>query len=248
MSKVVRARNKGLKFQVNWNINDLPIGKHSVPMMSYWGTSIRTNVPITLKTWKNVPQRLLDSLFEDVAITYNIDPKKKKWMLKKANAAWTNFKSELTRNWIWIPQMEIRTAPPKQYNFIKPNDWKEFVQSRLTKEWEEKSAAAKKSAGGHLYHQKRARRGYARFEQDVIEEMAMKRIYVSSVSRAQLWKLMRTDNKGNIQEGAKEVAKRIDYFMHQAEKGEIEDTVRLDVLSKALEEKRYGGRVRGVGV
>ncbi|KNA08403.1 hypothetical protein SOVF_162910 [Spinacia oleracea] len=73
----------------------------------------------------------------------------------------------------------------------------------------EKSAAAKKSAGGHLYHQKRARRGYARFEQDVIEEMAKKRIYVSSVSRAQLWKLMRTDNKGNIQEGAKEVAKRI---------------------------------------
>ncbi|XP_056698308.1 uncharacterized protein [Spinacia oleracea] len=113
---------------------------------------------------------------------------------------------------------------------------------------EEKSAAAKKSAGGHLYHQKRARRGYARFEQDVIEEMAKKRIYVSSVSRAQLWKLMRTNNKGNIQEGAKEVAKRIDYFMHQAEKGEIEDTGRLDVLYKALEEKRYGGRVRGVGV
>ncbi|KNA10254.1 hypothetical protein SOVF_146200 [Spinacia oleracea] len=53
-------------------------------MMSYWGTSIRTNVPITLKTWENVPQRLLDSLFEDVAITYNIDPKKKKWMIEKS--------------------------------------------------------------------------------------------------------------------------------------------------------------------
>ena len=72
MSKVVRARNKGLKFQINWNINDLPIGKHSVPMMSYWGTSIRTNVPITLKTWKSVPQRLLDSLFEDVAVIISL--------------------------------------------------------------------------------------------------------------------------------------------------------------------------------
>ncbi|KNA04390.1 hypothetical protein SOVF_200240, partial [Spinacia oleracea] len=43
---------------------------------------------------------------------------------------------------------------------------------------------------------------------------------------------MRTDNKGNIQEGAKEVAKRIDYFMHQAEKGEIEDTGRLDDMKR----------------
>lgn len=36
--------------------------------------------------------------------------------------------------------------------------------------------------------------------------------------------------------------------MRQAEKGEVEDTGRDDVLSKALEEKRYGGRVTGVGV
>ncbi|KAL2900433.1 Sorting nexin-4, partial [Bienertia sinuspersici] len=134
-------------------------------MMSYWGTTIRMNVPIIISDWRMVPQRLLDALFEDVVLTYKVDQKKKKWMMTKANRAWTNFKSELSRNWIWSEEGQIRDKPPEIYNFIKLKDWKDFVKSRLTKEWESK--AARKSAEAKLYPRKKARRGYARYEQDL---------------------------------------------------------------------------------
>ena len=57
-------------------------------------------------------------------------------MMTKANIAWKNFKSSLSRHWIWTKDMEIRKTPPTQYNFIKPSDWTEFVSSRLTEDWE----------------------------------------------------------------------------------------------------------------
>ena len=57
-------------------------------------------------------------------------------MMTKANIAWRNFKSSLSREWIWTEDMEIRKTPPKQYDFIKLNGWTEFVTSRLKEEWE----------------------------------------------------------------------------------------------------------------
>uniref|UniRef100_A0A803MKG7 DUF8039 domain-containing protein n=1 Tax=Chenopodium quinoa TaxID=63459 RepID=A0A803MKG7_CHEQI len=113
----------------------------------------------------------------------------------------------------------------------------------------EKSEAARKSAKGNIYPKKRARRGYARFEQDVLEELAKKGIHESSLGRGQLWKLIRRDKDGNVvDEGAKSVASRIDYFMSLSKQGGMEDIGRGDVLSRALEKKEHGGRVIGVGV
>ena len=57
-------------------------------------------------------------------------------MMSEANIAWRNFKSSLSREWIWTENMEIRKTPPKKYDFIKLSDWTEFVSSRLTEEWE----------------------------------------------------------------------------------------------------------------
>ncbi|KAL2934408.1 Protein ATC1/LIC4 [Bienertia sinuspersici] len=238
MSKIIRARNKGVTFKTTWNAIGLPIGKDSETMMSYWGTSIRKNVRITIPSWKKVPQRLLDALFEDVALTYKVDQKKKKWMMTKANRAWTNFKSELSRNWIWTKDGQIRDKPPEIYNFIKLRDWKDF----------EKSKAARKSAEANLYPQKKARRGYARYEQDLIQQRANNGIYETSISRGQMWKLLRTDKEGNVAEEAKTIANRIDYFSNLCEQGKVEDTGREDVLYKALGKKEHGGRVTAVGV
>ncbi|KAL2905526.1 Protein ATC1/LIC4, partial [Bienertia sinuspersici] len=243
MSKIIRARNKGVTFKTTWNAIGLPIGKDSETMMSYWGTSIRKNVPITIPSWKKVPQRLLDALFEDVALTYKVDQKKKKWMMTKANRAWTNFKSELSRNWIWTKEGQIRDKPPEIYNFIK---LKIGRTSSVYKR--EKSKAARKSAEANLYPQKKARRGYARYEQDLIQQRANNGIYETSISRGQMWKLLRTDKEGNVAEEAKTVANRIDYFSNLCEQGKVEDTGREDVLYKALGKKEHGGRVTAVGV
>ncbi|KAL2943666.1 putative alginate O-acetylase AlgJ [Bienertia sinuspersici] len=208
MGKIIQARNKGVTFKTTWNAIGLPIGKDSETMMSYWGTSIRKNVPITIPSWKKVPQHLLDALFEDVV----------------------------------TKEGQIRDKPPEIYNFIKLKDLKDFVKSRLTKEWEEKSKAARKSAEANLYPQKKARRGYAH------PTRANNVIYETSISRGQMWKLLRTDKEGNVAKEAKTVANRIDYFSNLCEKGKVEDTGREDVLYKALGKKEHGGRVTAVGV
>ena len=73
MSKVVRARHKGKVFQPSWNQNGLPVGDESVTLMSYWGAIIRKNVPINIVDWKHVPQRLKDTLFEEVVVLFSIN-------------------------------------------------------------------------------------------------------------------------------------------------------------------------------
>nr|KAJ0223767.1 hypothetical protein LSAT_V11C200056860 [Lactuca sativa] len=42
--------------------------------------------------------------------------------------------------------------PPKDYPFIKKEDWKVFVSHRVTKKWEEKSMKAKNTHAHHKYH------------------------------------------------------------------------------------------------
>ncbi|KAL2938288.1 Pyruvate decarboxylase 4 [Bienertia sinuspersici] len=138
MGKIIRARNKGVSFKTTWNAIGLPVGKDTETMMSYRGTSIGKNVPITIPSWKKFPQRLLDAFFEDVA-------------------------SELSRNGIWTKEGQIRDKPPEIYNFIKLKDWKDF------------SKAVRKSAEANLYPQKKARRGYARYEQDLRELKKIKK-------------------------------------------------------------------------
>lgn len=45
--------------------------------------------------------------------------------------SWKNFKSELTRNWLYDPEKKLREIPPKKFCFIDKSDWREFVKSRL---------------------------------------------------------------------------------------------------------------------
>lgn len=68
MSKIVRARHKGKVFHPSWNHNGLPIGPDSISLASYWGSTVRRSIPITIPDWKHVPKRLTDSLFEEVVV------------------------------------------------------------------------------------------------------------------------------------------------------------------------------------
>lgn len=67
---------------------------------------------------------------------YKVEQNKKKLMLEKANIAWKNFKSKLSREYIWTKDMEIRKEPPRKYDFISKSDWTEFIATRLTEDWE----------------------------------------------------------------------------------------------------------------
>ncbi|XP_021768910.1 uncharacterized protein LOC110733208 isoform X2 [Chenopodium quinoa] len=250
MASLVRARNRGVRFNVQWNADGQPIGDYSDKLMSYWGASIHKNVPIIYPHWHKVPQNLKDALFEVLEITFKVTERDKDWFLRKGGRCWSNFKSYLSRNWLFDQQGNLREKPPSKYDFIDVSHWKTFVKSRLCKKFQEKSAVNRERASKNEYPKKKGRRGCARYEQDMIKKLKNDEgKIVSCLGRGELWKLMRT-NQDNIvipSAKAKEVAARIDDLMHQSSNGEFVDHGRDDVLSRALQKKEGTGRVRAVG-
>ncbi|KAL2920564.1 Ribosome-recycling factor [Bienertia sinuspersici] len=239
MAFIARARNRGVRFNVQFNERGQPIGDHSEKMMSYWGSIVKKFIPITFENWHKVPKTLKDTLFEDLTITFDVSMFRKKWFLTRAGEIWKNFKCELTRYWLFDEKKQLRDVPPSKYDFINTTHWRRFVKSRLTKEFQERSNANRHRGKDNKYPQKKGRRGCARFEQDLIAKKKANGEIVSKISRAELWKQMRSDEDENVSESTKEITDRIVW--------EFDDVGREDVLQRAFKKKEPGGRVWAVG-
>ncbi|KAL2896954.1 Threonine--tRNA ligase, partial [Bienertia sinuspersici] len=247
MAFIARARNRGVRFNVQFNERGQPIGDHSEKMMSYWGSIVKKFIPITFENWHKVPKTLKDTLFEDLTITFDVSMFRKKWFLTRAGEIWKNFKCELTRYWLFDEKKQLRDVPPSKYDFINTTHWRRFVKSRLTKEFQERSNANRHRGKDNKYPQKKGRRGCARFEQDLIAKKKANGEIVSKISRAELWKQMRSDEDENVSESTKEITDRIDDLIRRAHEGEFDDVGREDVLQRAFKKKEPGGRVWAVG-
>ncbi|KAL2903979.1 DNA topoisomerase 3 [Bienertia sinuspersici] len=251
MAFIARARNRGVRFNVQFNERGQPIGVHSEKMMSYWGSIVKKFIPITFENWHKVPKTLKDTLFEDLTITFDVSMFWKKWFLTRAGEIWKNIKCELTGYWLFDEKKQLRDVPPSKYDFINTTHWRRFVKSRLTKEFQERSNANRHRGKDNKYPQKKGRRGCARFEQDLVCVMPLESNYlkiakkkangeiVSKISRAELWKQMRSDEDENVSESTKEIIDRIVW--------EFDDVGREDVLQRAFKKKEPGGRVWAVG-
>ncbi|KAL2933825.1 Chromosome partition protein MukB [Bienertia sinuspersici] len=207
MAFIARARNRGVRFNVQFNERGQPIGDHSEKMMSYWGFIVKKFIPITFENWHKVPKTLKDTLFEDLTITFDVSMFRKKWFLTRAGEIWKNFKCELTRYWLFDEKKQLHDVPPSKYDFINTTHWRRFVKSRLTEEFQ----IAKKKANGEI---------------------------VSKISRAELWKQMRSDEDENVSESTKEITDRIDDLIRRAHEGEFDDVGREDVLQRAFKKKK----------
>ena len=69
-------------------------------------------------------------------ITYRVSEREKSWFLKKGGRCWSNFKSDISRNWLFDQHGKLREKPPKKYDFIDSIHWKKFVKSRLSDEFQ----------------------------------------------------------------------------------------------------------------
>ena len=70
MKHVVKRRTEGCprpKIQVN--CKGQPIGRESTQMMSYLGVLARSKIPITYKSWKNVPAPDKDVIWEEIMVS-----------------------------------------------------------------------------------------------------------------------------------------------------------------------------------
>lgn len=53
MKNVIRARDKGVKYEVSWNVRNQPIGTYSATFASFVGADVRRHIPITCDQWKS---------------------------------------------------------------------------------------------------------------------------------------------------------------------------------------------------
>lgn len=51
MREIIRARDKGVKYNVDWNHSNQVVGVNASKFTSYVGTLVRMHVPISISRW-----------------------------------------------------------------------------------------------------------------------------------------------------------------------------------------------------
>src|SRR5215472_2507646 len=70
MKDVVSASSKGLKLPVGWNSKGQLVDSNKAKFVSYIGVVARWTVPITYDNWRNIPDMLKDTIWDDVQVIY----------------------------------------------------------------------------------------------------------------------------------------------------------------------------------
>ncbi|KAL8487326.1 hypothetical protein ACS0TY_023848 [Phlomoides rotata] len=131
-----------------------------------------------------------------------------------------------------------------EYHHIKKEDWRKFVDTRMSDEFEEKSNKKKGVRASHKYPHRLSRKGYARYANEIRSLLSGD----PKVDRTVLWLEGRKTKKGEYEgEELKETVSKIVQYIEKKKVGTIFYGVKDGILAKALESDEHAGRVRGVG-
>ena len=73
MRKIILDRDKGVKYDVNWNYDNQLIYHNGAKLTSYIGTLARMHVPITFDKWTNKDlDSYKDKIWTDVQVPYDL--------------------------------------------------------------------------------------------------------------------------------------------------------------------------------
>ncbi|XP_042397150.1 uncharacterized protein LOC121987418 [Zingiber officinale] len=215
-------------------------------MQSYIGILAREKVRISYKSWKQVPSGVKDLIWESVNLSYNVDPRWKKGCLNSANSKWRQYKALLTHKFIFskLAKPEELKEPPIGYGITR-DDWSAFVISRMSDDFKKVSDEQKKRRKQNVYPHRLARKGYARFADEIGDELCDD----EEINRAIIWKKGRMNKKGQFEgDDLKMAIEKIDDYVQQKREGKLHlEEANTDILSKALSSEEHSGRVRGVG-
>ncbi|KAM6551519.1 hypothetical protein CsatB_001327 [Cannabis sativa] len=148
-------------------------------------------------------------------------------MLSHSAARFRNWKTYLTKNLVlegikWRPD-EFSPRKPKGYEKLIPDeDWKKFVECRMSDEWLALRKKMQDVQAMNKYNHKLGRGGYVRAEAELEKQLGHQ---VNGFDRADLWAITKSFKK----------------------KASGNHKVSEDVLTKALGTPEERGRVRGVG-
>ncbi|XP_073286360.1 uncharacterized protein [Primulina huaijiensis] len=105
-------------------------------------------------------------------LTFDVPPSWKKGCLSSANSKWRQFKSHLTQTFISnkVDKPEELDQPPTGYGLAR-DDWISFVMTRMYDKFIEVNDQQKKRRKKNIYPHRLARKGYARFAEEIASEL-----------------------------------------------------------------------------
>ena len=143
--------------------------------------------------------------------TYDLDPGHKAKLLKDAGKMHRNWRTNMSKFYIfdYLEENPTDCPPPLPFGFesnVTPDQWSEFVASRLSEEWRSKREKMQNYRKMNVYDHHCSRGGYIRIEEMIMEESGKS---LREIDRADLWSKGRTNSQGELSGEAAQVQKNI---------------------------------------
>ncbi|KAF4346935.1 hypothetical protein G4B88_002937 [Cannabis sativa] len=211
VNKVLQKyRAEGKKMEVEYNMWGQPINESGDIQVSTIGAYVRRNIPLKYNDWRKVPKFYKDRLWNYIESSFDIGGETRASVLKTAGELLKSWRTKLTSQLIYKYKdeaPELLEHPPKHYlSCYDEKQWKSFVASRLTPEWEKKRAKAQAIRAKNMYNHRTGRGGAKKVETEMEKELGHQ---LTEFDRSDIWMRMHTNKKGEIEGPAKEVADRI---------------------------------------
>ncbi|XP_026448703.1 uncharacterized protein LOC113348997 [Papaver somniferum] len=128
----------------------LPISVNATKLGHIKGALVRTHVPISYETWRKVPDKYKDDVWNELKMSFDLPETSKTIMVNWIPDPWRRFKCELRQDHydIWNTHQErIDNNPPS----VKSEDWIKFCEHENNAAVQSKKAANNKKREQYDY-------------------------------------------------------------------------------------------------
>ncbi|KAL5761920.1 hypothetical protein ACOSP7_018184 [Xanthoceras sorbifolium] len=240
-NKIAKAKEMGIGF----NEFGQPVGDGSIVLSTFCGTLVTQLIPITYKSWPEVPEILKNSVWETTKTKFGLDDIGKDYVLSSMCNCWRQYKSKITK--------KVRSVPPgpgatraiqilRPDNIVDDEEWIKFVKFRLSSEFDGISRHYSELAKKNDTPQTTSRKGMARLR----EELRLAKLEANKdfeeVDRVETW------ITGHKHKDGMPVNENVGEKIKQMEAISLDKTtiIREDAVSQVLGNE-HRGRVRGLG-
>ncbi|KAI5423840.1 hypothetical protein KIW84_030168 [Lathyrus oleraceus] len=245
MKSIIRARDKGEKFEVHWSVEDQLIEPNDSMLASYIGFLVRQHIPITCDNWRSPELKVgKEKIWSEIQRSFHIDESRQKYCIQLAGKRLRGFRSFLSNKFLKDEEGKFVEAerPMKYVEIISAEEWDNFVAKRRNEKFHEVSDKNRKRASKPAYPYKKGRTGYARLQQRILAE---EKSDATSLPEHVLWKAARVGKDGAVVEAVQNVYNECETLSQTLPSTEVQDCRSL--LRRVLNVPEYSGRVRGKG-
>ncbi|KAL6548664.1 hypothetical protein OROGR_009085 [Orobanche gracilis] len=261
LTRLVKMHNefkdsKGKKRALEFDKWGRLIGKYRAEFSSFLGDLVRRDVGLRVLKWKAATKQLKDKLWDSIKLYYEIDDSRRKQIMCHLAEHLRDYRRKLYVKYIEpnIGKPRKLKVVPKQYEgIVKQEDWKTFVEWRLSPEFKDVSKAAKQARAKAKYPHRLGRLGYSGLREKLDSRMkpVKNKELVENEDdipiRSVMWRKARQTKEGEYKDDdVRNVVNEIIFHENELAEGSTKPEEGTDALTLVFG-KDHSGRVRGVG-